>query len=164
MNNNNYLLSLKLGELLKFKALKLAVAESCTGGGLAAELTAVPGASAYFERGFVTYSNEAKHELLDVPMDLITAHGAVSSEVAGAMAAGVIAHSHADIAISITGVAGPGGGTAQKPVGLVYFGLAIKGQAERVSFAQFDGDRSQVRHLAISYALESLLEMIIASI
>ena len=104
------------------KRLKIATAESCTGGLIAAILTEVAGSSDVFERGFVTYSNEAKAELLGVPVDLIKAHGAVSSEVARVMAEGALKHSRADIAVSVTGVAGPGGGTAAKPIGLVHFG------------------------------------------
>jgi nicotinamide-nucleotide amidase len=107
--------------------LKLATAESCTGGLIAALLTEIPGSSDVVERGFVTYSNAAKNEELGVPADLIAAHGAVSELVARAMAEGALAHSHADLAVSVTGVAGPGGGSAAKPVGLVHLGLARRG-------------------------------------
>ena len=110
----------------KARGLKIATAESCTGGLIAATLAAVPGASAVLERGFVTYSNEAKSELLGVPEPLIIAHGAVSREVAIAMALGALAHSPADIAVAVTGVAGPDGGTATKPVGLVHFAAQRK--------------------------------------
>ncbi len=106
------------------KHLKLATAESCTGGLIAAILTEVAGSSDVFERGFVTYSNEAKTEMLGVPADLIASHGAVSEAVARAMALGALRHSRANIAVSVTGVAGPGGGTAGKPVGLVHLGVA----------------------------------------
>jgi nicotinamide-nucleotide amidase len=108
------------------RGLKLATAESCTGGLIAALLTEIPGSSDVVERGFVTYSNEAKNEELGVPTNLIAAHGAVSEPVARAMAEGALAHSHADIAVSVTGVAGPGGGSAAKPVGLVHLGLASR--------------------------------------
>ena len=107
--------------------LKLATAESCTGGLIAAILTEVPGSSDVFERGFVTYSNEAKTELLGVPAELIEKHGAVSEEVARAMASGALGHSRADIAVAVTGVAGPGGGTTAKPVGLVHLAAARRG-------------------------------------
>ena len=110
----------------KARGLMIATAESCTGGLIAATLAAVPGASAVLERGFVTYSNEAKSELLGVPEPLIIAHGAVSREVAIAMALGALAHSPADIAVAVTGVAGPDGGTATKPVGLVHFAAQRK--------------------------------------
>lgn len=109
------------------KRLKLATAESCTGGLIAAILTEVAGSSDVFERGFVTYSNAAKTELIGVPTVLISKHGAVSAEVARAMAEGALSHSSADIAVSVTGVAGPGGGSAEKPVGLVHFGAIRRG-------------------------------------
>lgn len=111
------------------KGLKLATAESCTGGLIAAILTEVPGSSDVFERGFVTYSNEAKTEMLGVPAELIARHGAVSEEVARAMVLGALAHSPADIAVAVTGVAGPGGGSAEKPVGLVHLAAARRGGA-----------------------------------
>ena len=114
-------------EACRTRKLKLATAESCTGGLIAALLTEIPGSSDVVERGFVTYSNEAKTEELGVPADLIAAHGAVSEPVARAMAEGALTHSHADLAVSVTGVAGPGGGSAAKPVGLVHLGLARRG-------------------------------------
>jgi len=114
-------------EACRTRGLKLATAESCTGGLIAALLTEIPGSSDVVERGFVTYSNEAKSEELGVPADLIAAHGAVSEPVARAMAEGALSHSHADIAVSVTGVAGPGGGSVAKPVGLVHLGLARRG-------------------------------------
>jgi nicotinamide-nucleotide amidase len=125
-------LNQKAAALLKAyeqRGLKIATAESCTGGLVAALLTEIAGSSAVVERGFVTYSNEAKTELIGVPAELIAAHGAVSEPVARAMAEGALAHSRADVAIGITGIAGPTGGTATKPVGLVHFGLARKGAA-----------------------------------
>lgn len=141
------------------EGLMIAAAESCTGGLVGAAVTSVPGSSAVFDRGFVTYSNEAKTELLGVPPELIAHCGAVSGEVAKAMAAGAYERSRADVAVSITGVAGPGGGTAEKPVGLVWFGLAVGGEtarAERRVFAQ--GDRDFVRMRATSVALALVLE------
>lgn len=136
------------------EGLMVAAAESCTGGMIAAALTDAPGSSAVFERGFVTYSNEAKAEMLGVPMTLILAHGAVSGEVAQAMAQGALARSRADIAVSVTGIAGPDGGSAEKPVGLVWFGLATRAGAARVErrvFAQ--GSRDFVRAKATETAL-----------
>jgi nicotinamide-nucleotide amidase len=140
------------------KGLKIATAESCTGGLIAALLTEIPGSSAVVERGFVTYSNEAKTELIGVPADLIAAHGAVSEPVARAMAEGALAHSRADVAVGVTGVAGPGGGTAAKPVGLVHFGLTRKGAAT-IHLERRYGDlgREAVRGGAVEDAL-GLLE------
>lgn len=110
------------------QGLRIATAESCTGGLVAGLLTEIPGSSAVVERGFVTYSNDAKTEMLGVPAELLDAHGAVSEAVARAMAEGALAHSRADVAVAITGIAGPGGATATKPVGLVHFGLAVRGR------------------------------------
>lgn len=140
------------------KGLKIATAESCTGGLVAALLTEISGSSAVVERGFVTYSNEAKTELIGVPADMIASHGAVSEPVARAMAEGALAHSRADVAVGITGVAGPTGGTATKPVGLVHFGLTRKGAAT-VHLERRYGDlgRENVRRRAVEDAL-SLLE------
>lgn len=137
---------------------KLATAESCTGGAIAAALTDIAGSSDVFERGFVTYSNEAKAELLGVPAALIIAHGAVSQEVAAAMAEGALAHSRADVAVSVTGIAGPGGGTPTKPVGLVYIGSIRRGSAPAVERHVFTGDRAAVRAASIKRALEVLAE------
>lgn len=134
------------------KGVMLATVESCTGGLIAATLTAIAGSSDVVDRGFVTYSNEAKHELVGVPMELIARHGAASEEVARAMAAGALPRSRAGIVVAVTGVAGPGGGTADKPVGLVCFGLARRG-GETVSDRQvFSGDRGAIRAAAVAYA------------
>ena len=136
----------------------VATAESCTGGLVAALLTEVPGSSDVVERGFVTYSNEAKAEMLGVPADLIAAHGAVSDAVARSMAEGALAHSRADVAVSITGVAGPGGGSQAKPVGLVHFGLAVKGRPTLHRERRYDDlGRAEVRARAVADAL-ALLE------
>ncbi|WP_296714393.1 CinA family protein [Rhodoblastus sp.] len=146
------------------RKLKIALAESCTGGLIAGALTEIAGSSDVFERGFVTYSNEAKQDLLDVPAGLIAAHGAVSAEVAEAMALGALAHSRAQLALSVTGIAGPGGGSAEKPVGLVHFGLA---QSERPTLLQrkhfTDGrakelSRNEIRRHAVLTGLQMLLE------
>ena len=134
------------------KGIVLATAESCTGGLIAAALTAIAGSSDVVDRGFITYSNEAKNELVGVPMQLIQAHGAVSDEVALAMAEGALARSRATAAISVTGVAGPGGGSPEKPVGLVWFGLAWKGRPI-VSERKFvPGNRTEVRTAAVAHA------------
>jgi nicotinamide-nucleotide amidase len=135
---------------------RLATAESCTGGLVASALTAIAGSSDVVDRGFVTYSNEAKSELLGVPADMIAAHGAVSPETTAAMAKGAIARAPVDIAISVTGVAGPGGGSAVKPVGLVLFGLAQRDGMCRIERRIFPGDRTAVRHSALLSALAFL--------
>ena len=135
----------------------LATAESCTGGLVAGALTAIAGSSDVVERGFVTYSNEAKAELLGVPAETIAAHGAVSAETAAAMAQGAVARAPVDLAVSVIGVAGPGGGSAEKPVGLVIFGLARRGGPCRTERHIFAGDRSEIRRAALHLAL-GLLE------
>jgi nicotinamide-nucleotide amidase len=132
------------------KGIILATAESCTGGLIAAALTAIPGSSDVLDRGFVTYSNAAKHEMIGVPMRLIETHGAISEEVARAMAAGALARSRATIAVSVTGLAGPGGGSLEKPVGLVCFGLAKKGQTAISEQHILPGDRAGVRIAAVA--------------
>ncbi len=134
------------------KGVTLATVESCTGGLIAAALTAIAGSSDVVDRGFVTYSNEAKNEMVGVPMDLIQAHGAVSEEVARAMASGGVAQSRATIAVSVTGVAGPGGGSAAKPVGLVCFGLAQRGQDTVSTREVFPGDRTAIRAATVAKA------------
>jgi len=138
--------------------LMLATAESCTGGLTAAVLTDVPGSSAVFERGFVTYSNAAKAEAIGVPQDLIQRHGAVSEQVARAMAEGAIARSHADIAVSVTGIAGPDGGTAEKPVGLVHFACARREHPTQAAAMRFgDQGREKIRELSVMTALDMVL-------
>jgi nicotinamide-nucleotide amidase len=136
---------------------RIATAESCTGGLVAGLLTAVPGSSAVVERGFVTYSNEAKAESIGVPMDLIVARGAVSEPVARAMAEGALRASRADAAVSVTGIAGPGGGSDAKPVGLVHFGLAVKDGSTRHVERRFgDPGRAEIRRLSVAQALDLL--------
>jgi nicotinamide-nucleotide amidase len=135
------------------KKLKVVTAESCTGGLIAAALTAIAGSSDVVERAFVTYSNEAKREMVGVPWDAILGHGAVSEPVARAMAAGALARSHAQIAVSVTGVAGPGGGSADKPVGLVHFAAQRAGMEALVERHVFPGDRDQIRRLTVLTAL-----------
>ena len=147
--------------LARFSAAgcKVATAESCTGGLIASALTEIAGSSSVVERGFVTYSNEAKVELLSVPGELIARVGAVSPEVAEAMSAGAIAHSRADVAISVTGIAGPGGETPGKPVGLVYFGITRRGGSVRHERCVFPGDRSAVRMATVRFALVLLADV-----
>lgn len=146
---------------LKQAGLVVATAESCTGGLIAATLTEIAGSSAVVDRGFVTYSNEAKNEMLGVPMDLIEANGAVSEHVARAMAEGALARSRADIAVSVTGVAGPGGGTAVKPVGTVHFACARTDEVTRHSHQLFrDKDRASVRAQSVLHALKLISQMI----
>ena len=150
-------LAAEVGIQLAKRKWMLATAESCTGGWVAAAMTAIAGSSAWFERGFVTYSNEAKREMLGVPAELIERHGAVSEEVARAMAAGALRHSRAQIALSITGVAGPSGGTAEKPVGLVCFGWAAGNLSQMVETKRFLGDREAVRRASVIHALQGVL-------
>ncbi len=138
------------------KGVMLATAESCTGGLIAAALTAIAGSSDVVDRGFVTYSNEAKNELIGVPMPLIRAHGAVSEEVAAAMAQGALSRSRAAIAVSVTGVAGPGGGSEAKPVGLVCFGLARTGAPVRTERQVFAGDRAGIRAATVDHAFKMI--------
>jgi nicotinamide-nucleotide amidase len=140
------------------KGLMLATAESCTGGMIAAALTDIAGSSDVVERGVVSYSNAAKSELLGVPPDLIAAHGAVSAEVARAMAEGALARMPVDLAVAVTGIAGPGGGSAEKPVGLVWFGCGRRGGAIATERHVLPGDRAAVRLAAARRALELLLK------
>jgi nicotinamide-nucleotide amidase len=148
----------QLAHALKVAGLSLATAESCTGGGLAQVLTAVPGSSLWFERGFVSYSNLAKREMLGVKTDTLARHGAVSEPVARAMAEGALSHSHADLAVAITGIAGPGGGTPDKPVGMVCFAWARRKEDTRSTTLHFPGDRAAVRRQAMATAIEGLQE------
>jgi nicotinamide-nucleotide amidase len=148
----------KVLKAFKAKGKMLATAESCTGGMVAAALTDIAGSSAVVERGFVTYSNRAKAQLLGIDPALIEAKGAVSKEVAEAMARGALTNSATDVAVAITGIAGPGGGSPEKPVGLVWFGLAAAGQPTTAEHEVFAGDRAAVRRQATEKALALLLE------
>jgi nicotinamide-nucleotide amidase len=149
-------LAKRLGERLKAAGEQLVTAESCTGGWAAQLVTSVPGSSAWFERGFVTYSNAAKQELLGVGESTLKHHGAVSEETARAMAQGALARSRGTIALAITGVAGPGGGSRDKPVGMVCFAWATR-RATRSETRTFPGDRETVRRLSVIHALEGVL-------
>jgi len=139
------------------RGVMVATAESCTGGLIAGCLTEIAGSSAVVDRGFVTYSNQAKTDMLGVPAATIEAVGAVSEEVARAMAEGALARSRAGLTVAVTGVAGPGGGSAEKPVGLVHFGCAMAGADTRHQRIVFDGSRSDVRRETVRAALEMLL-------
>ncbi len=152
-------LAQKIIEAYGAKKQKIVTAESCTGGMIAASLTDVPGSSAVFERGFITYSNEAKVELLGVLPDTISVYGAVSAETAEAMAQGALEYSHADVAISVTGIAGPTGALPDKPVGLVYIGVATRTGANFHCRFEFTGDRSEIRSEARKEALNLLHSM-----
>ena len=149
----------QLAQGLRARGLRLATAESCTGGGIAAACTDLAGSSDWFDRGFVSYSNASKTEMLGVPAALIESQGAVSEAVAQAMAQGALAHSAADVAVAVTGIAGPGGATPGKPVGTVWLALAWRGaptaQAWRL---QLDGDRAAVRRATVAHALQAVVE------
>ncbi len=147
----------KLFSLLEKHQFKITTAESCTGGMIAAAITEVAGSSAYFDRGFVTYSNEAKMQMLDVQPMTLDRFGAVSEQTARLMARGAYAHSNADITVSVTGVAGPGGGSVDKPVGLVYIGLSTHDHAE-VHKHLFDGDRASVRQQTMEAAIQHVID------
>ena len=151
-----------LADLLQTKGWTLATAESCTGGMIAAACTDLAGSSHWFERGFVSYSNDAKTELLGVDAALIARHGAVSEAVVRAMAAGAISHSKAQVAVAITGVAGPTGGTRAKPVGTVWFGFALPGSSLGLvsEIRRFDGDRAAVRAATVQHAVRRLVELL----
>lgn len=153
-------LSLAVGHALLGRKSMLACAESCTGGWVAEAVTAIAGSSQWFERGFVTYSNAAKQELLGVKADTLRRHGAVSEAVVLEMAAGALRHSHAQASLAISGVAGPAGGSADKPVGTVCFAWALRGVAPSAQTRHFAGDREAVRRQSVIHALQGLLERI----
>jgi nicotinamide-nucleotide amidase len=148
----------RLAVALRRRGARMATAESCTGGLIAAACTSLAGSSDWFERGFVTYSNEAKIEMLGVPATSIAAHGAVSAEVACAMAEGALAHSRASFAVSVTGIAGPAGGSVAKPVGTVWIGVAGPDRKAVATLAQAAGDRAAIRHTSVARALALLIE------
>ena len=152
-------LAAELGAALQQRGLMLALAESCTGGWAAQCVTAVAGSSDWFDRGFVTYSNAAKEEMLGIPADTINSYGAVSLETAREMALGALEHSAADVAAAITGIAGPGGGSADKPVGTVCFAWASRSGEIRTLAERFSGDREEVRQQSVNTALSGLLQL-----
>lgn len=149
----------KLGDRLRAAGLTVATAESCTGGWIAKCITDVAGSSEWFDRGFVTYSNEAKIEQLGVSTEVIETQGAVSEDTVRAMAEGALSRSRADLAVSVSGIAGPGGGTSEKPVGMVWFCWQRRGGEPMVRAVPFDGDRETVRREAVKAALWGLLGM-----
>ena len=151
-------LALDLGRALAARGLKAATAESCTGGLVAGAITDIAGSSAWFDRGFVTYSNEAKVELLGVRPETLARFGAVSEATAREMVAGALERSGADIAVAVTGIAGPAGGTAEKPVGLVWLAWGGRGGDVEVASRRFPGDRAAVREATVAFALEGLIE------
>ncbi len=151
-----------LAQVLLARRLHLVTAESCTGGLIAAACTSIAGSSDWFERGVVSYSNDAKTELLGVPAALIKKHGAVSAEVAQAMAEGALAHTLADLSIAVTGIAGPGGGSAGKPVGTVWLALARRGEPAQAQLLQLDGSRSDVREQTVDRALQAALSALMS--
>jgi nicotinamide-nucleotide amidase len=151
-----------VADLMLKKQIKLATAESCTGGMISAACTDLAGSSNWFERGFVTYSNEAKTDLLGVDAALIAAHGAVSEPVVRAMAFGAARHSLAQVSIAVTGVAGPGGGSVAKPVGTVWFGFSVQGLLHS-EVKQFAGDRAAVRRQTVLHALQRCAALLLAS-
>lgn len=159
MSNEIDALAARVGQALQDKGWLMATAESCTGGGVAHAVTEIAGSSAWFDCGMVTYSNAAKTALLGVPPELITQHGAVSGAVAAAMASGALARSQAHIALSTTGIAGPGGGVPGKPVGTVCFGWAC-GDKVVTETVLFGGDRQAVRAQTVTHALQGLLRLL----
>lgn len=149
-----------VGEALKAQGLMLATAESCTGGWIAQALTAVPGSSNWFERGFVTYTYISKREMLNVSQDTLGTHGAVSEPTVCEMVVGALANSHAQIAVAVSGTAGPTGGTPDKPVGTVCFAWSVKNGEPKSATKRFNGDREAVRRQAVQFALKGLLELL----
>ena len=155
-----YHLADKIGQALRSQGLVLATAESCTGGWISEAITSVAGSSEWFDRGFVTYSNRAKQEMLGVKPETLTEFGAVSEATATEMAMGAINNSGASVAVSVTGIAGPGGAVPGKPVGTVCFGWVVKDGAPVTETRVFSGDRAEVRRRAVIFALQELLHLI----
>lgn len=149
-----------LGEALLARGWRVATAESCTGGWVGQVLTSIPGSSAWYDRGFITYANAAKMEMLDVPAATLETRGAVSEDTASAMAHGALAHSHAQVSLAVTGIAGPGGGSPQKPVGIICYAWALSDGTEVTSTCRLSGDRDEIRARAVAAALRGLLEFI----
>jgi nicotinamide-nucleotide amidase len=153
-------LAKRVGAKLKARGLTLATAESCTGGWVSQAVTAIAGSSDWFDRGFVTYSDAAKREMLGVKAGTLARHGAVSEQTAREMAAGALAHSRAQVALAITGIAGPSGGSPEKPVGTVCFAWAWKDAAPAAQTRQFKGDRERVRRQSVRTALRGVLDLL----
>jgi nicotinamide-nucleotide amidase len=160
MHDALYPLAEETGLALKAKGWMLATAESCTGGWVGEIVTAVPGSSAWYDRGFITYTNVSKQEMLGVQAEILAQHGAVSEETVREMASGTLLHSQANISLAISGVAGPGGGSPDKPVGTVCFAWAIKDGVVKSERCLFSGDRREVRRQAVEHALQGVLALI----
>ncbi len=160
MNSELTELAQQVGLRLKESGLKLATAESCTGGWIAEAITAIAGSSEWFDRGFITYSNEAKRDMLGVCEATIAAHGAVSEEVVREMVAGALYNSNAEVAVSVSGIAGPGGATELKPVGTVWMAWQLEGGNIVTKHSLFTGDRTRVREQAVRLALHGLIELL----
>jgi len=154
-------LAVQVGGLLKAHGLLLATAESCTGGGVAQAITDVAGSSAWFERGFIAYSNQAKQQMLGVSEATLNQHGAVSEATVREMVAGALQHSTAQVALAVSGIAGPDGGTPDKPVGTVWFAWGIKRGAIHARRHQIRGDRAEVRAQSVQIALQGVLDMLV---
>ena len=154
------ILAAQVGGALKAHGLMLVTAESCTGGGVAHALTEIAGSSAWFDRGFITYSNESKREQLDVQQETLLQHGAVSEAVVREMVAGALRHSHAQIALAVSGIAGPTGGHAEKPVGTVWFAWGIKGGICVAQLHHLPGNRSEIRAQSVRIALQGVLDLL----
>jgi nicotinamide-nucleotide amidase len=157
------LLTQRVAEALLDRQWMLATAESCTGGGIAAACTDLAGSSQWFDRGFVTYSNQAKQDMLGVRAETLAAHGAVSEATVAEMVSGALRNSRAQVALAVSGIAGPSGGSADKPVGTVCLGWAVDGQAPQVITEHFAGDRAAVRARTVERALQGLLDVLAAS-
>lgn len=162
-DENLFALAHRISERLTQTNSQLTTAESCTGGWISKLLTDVPGCSSWFERGFVTYTNASKHDLLGVESDVLSTQGAVSEATVRAMVQGALQHSHANLALSVSGIAGPGGGSRDKPVGLVWFGWASKDNKGELTITSehriFNGNREDVRRQAVAHALEGVLDL-----
>jgi nicotinamide-nucleotide amidase len=154
------LMAQEMGKVARRHGIFVATAESCTGGGIAAAITRIPGSAKWFDRGFVTYHNLAKHQMLGVRQETLHKHGAVSEEVAREMAAGALRRSQATVTVAVTGIAGPGGGTRAKPVGTVWFAWAAKNNAVQSRMFRFRGDRFEVQRQTIAMALQGIIDLL----
>jgi nicotinamide-nucleotide amidase len=152
--------AIQVGSALKSHGFMLVTAESCTGGMITGAVTNIAGSSEWFERGFITYSNEAKHEMLGVPQDILTRYGAVSEATVREMVAGALHHSHAQVALAVSGIAGPAGGMPDKPVGTVWFAWGIKGRQCTARLHHLSGNRSEIRMKSVCIALHGILEQL----
>jgi nicotinamide-nucleotide amidase len=161
--NKMDILAAQVGDLLESQGLMLAAAESCTGGGVAQAITEISGSSAWFERGFVTYSNIAKVEMLGVRQTTLDEHGAVCELIVREMAEGALKHSHADVALAVTGIAGPTGGTKDKPVGTVWFAWSMRDGETHARLHHLTGSRAEIRAQSVHIALQGVLELLLRS-